>query len=141
MQKQGKRSGGEGRGSALNAVLELLKGGGVAGGSTVLILTVCAGLISGGVLKEQYADGCVLASCVIGAFFGGVYAVRRLKTRPMPVGLTVGTILLLLLFSAGFLTCGKVCFQARAGEAVAACLIGGMISGLFCCNSGKKRRK
>lgn len=141
MQKKEKKTGGEKKRTAPGWIVELLKGSCLGGGVAVLVLMACAGLISGGMVKEQYADGCVLAACVAGAFCGGLYAVRRLKTRPLPVGLAVGTILLILLFSAGFLACGEISLRGRGGEAAAACLIGGMISGIFCCNSRKKPKK
>ena len=57
----------------VNSMCELLKGGVLAGFSAVLALLLCALLISTGVLREQWAQGAVLAVCVLGGAVGGIY--------------------------------------------------------------------
>ena len=87
----------------VNSMCELLKGGVLAGFSAVLALLLCALLISMGVLREQWAQGAVLAVCVLGGFAGGIYSIRKIRSRSLLVGTGVGAILFLLLLTAGLL--------------------------------------
>ena len=81
----------------VNSMCELLKGGVLAGFSAVLALLLCALLISTGILREQWAQGAVLAVCVLGGAVGGIYSIKRIRSKSLLVGTGVGAILFLLL--------------------------------------------
>ena len=69
-------------GQWLNGMCEVLKGGVLAGVVAIVLLLVCAVLVSMGMLPVRAMEGAVLAVCILGALVGGVYAVRRLGRHP-----------------------------------------------------------
>ena len=99
----------------VNSMCELLKGGVLAGFSAVLALLLCALLISTGVLREQWAQGAVLAVCVLGGAVGGIYSIKRIRSKS-------------LLGQGG---AGILC----------ACLCGGAIAGILGRKPKKKRKR
>ncbi len=125
----------------MNVACELLKGGGLAGIVVILSLLLCAVLISSGTLSERWMDGAVLAVCVAGAFAGGMYTVRRLRTRTLLLGLGVGAVLFLLLLTAGLLAYDSASLENGGIGVLCACLCGGGISGVLFRQPKKKRRK
>ena len=85
----------------------------------VLALAVCfafllaaSAAISGGLAGEELMYQLTIVGCVLGAFAGGVLAVRRCGSRALIVGLTAGAVLFLLL-----LTIGSLCFENVSLEA------------------------
>ena len=83
----------------------------------------------------------VLAVCVAGAFAGGMYTVRRLRTRTLLLGLGVGAVLFLLLLTAGLLAYDSASLENGGIGVLCACLCGGGISGVLFRQPKKKRRK
>ena len=124
----------------------------VLGGATALAVCLAALLgasaaISGGLAGEELMYQLTIVGCVLGAFAGGVLAVRRCGSRALLVGLTAGAVLFLLL-----LTIGALCFETVSLESggiglLCGCLCGGAAAGLVGGGRGrkspprKKRRK
>ena len=125
----------------MDAMCELLKGGVLAGVVTLLVLLMCAVLVSMGALQERWMEGAVLACCVAGALTGGAYGVRRIGSRTLLVGLGVGVVLFLLLMTAGLLAFETASVEHGGAGILCACLCGGGISGFFGRGSKKKRKR
>lgn len=125
----------------ISAMCELLKGGVLAGVAAILALLLCAVLVSSGVLRERWMDGAVLAVCVAGALTGGLYAVRKIGSRTLLVGLGVGLILFLLLLTAGLLAYETASIEQGGVGILCACLCGGGIAGVLGRGAKKKRRR
>ena len=125
----------------LNAMCEVLKGGVLAGVTTILVLLACSVLVSAGAVPVGAMYGAVLASCVLGALVGGSYAVRRVGSRSLLVGLGVGTVLFLLLLTAGLIAYRGTSIANDGAGVLCACLCGGAIPGLMGGKSKKKRRR
>lgn len=124
----------------LRGMYELLKAGAISGVTAVLVLLVCAFLVSGGMLKDAWMGGVVMAACVFGAMTGGVYAARKIRKRYLLVGLAVGGVLFLLLLTAGMLAYGGTAEENVAGI-LSACMCGGGIAGILSSKPEKKRRR
>lgn len=125
----------------LNAMCEVLKGGVLAGVTTILALLICAVLVSIGVVPVGAMYGAVLAVCVLGALVGGTYTVRRVDGRSLPAGLGVGAVLFLLLLTAGFIVYQSASMANGGAGILCACLCGGAIPGLLARKPKKKRRR
>ena len=125
----------------LNAMCEVLKGGVLAGVTTILALLICAVLVSVGVVPVGAMYGAVLAVCVLGALVGGTYAVRRVGRRSLLVGLSVGAVLFLLLLTAGLIAYEGASIANGGAGILCACLCGGAIPGLLARKPKKKRRR
>lgn len=125
----------------LNTTCEVLKGGVLAGVTTILALLVCAVLVSMGAVPVGAMYGSVLAVCVAGALVGGTYAVRRVGRRSLLVGLGVGTVLFLLLLTAGLIAYRGTSIANGGAGILCACLCGGAIPGLLARKPRKKRRR
>ena len=125
----------------LNLMAELLKGGVLAAVLTLASALICAVLISTGVLEEGWLNGAAMACCVLGALGGGLLSVRRLKVRPVPVGLAVGAVLFLILLTAGVLTGEPLRVEKQGLPILSACLCGGAGSGILARPPKKKRRR
>ena len=128
-------------GQWLNVMCEVLKGGVLAGVTTILALLVCAVLVSIGFLPVSGMYGAVLAVCVLGALAGGVYAVRRVGSRSLMVGLGVGAVLFLLLLTSGLIAYQNASIANGGAGVLCACLCGGAIPGLLGRKPKKKRRR
>lgn len=94
-----------------------LRNGAGAGGVAALavcfvFLLVASAAISGGLAGEELMYQLTIVGCVLGAFAGGLLAVRRCGSRALIVGLTTGGVLFLLL-----LTIGALCFETVSLEA------------------------
>ncbi len=124
----------------VSTMCELLKGGVAAGLTAILTLLLCAVMVSAGVLKERWMEGAVLACCVLGAWVGGLFSVRRIRARTLLVGLAVGGILFLLLLTAGLLAFETASIEHGGVGVLCACLCGGGIAGLLGAGKKKKRR-
>lgn len=125
----------------LNAMCEVLKGGVLAGVTTILALLVCAVLVSVGVMPVDAMYGAVLGVCVLGGLAGGIYAVRRVEGRSLLVGLGVGSVLFLLLLTAGLIAYQGASVANGGAGILCACLCGGAIPGLLARKPKKKRRR
>jgi len=115
--------------------------GGVAAlaGCFVFLLGAAASpAISGGLAGEELMYQLTIVGCVLGAFAGGLLAVRRCGSRALIVGLTTGGVLFLLL-----LTIGALCFETVSLEAggiglLCGSLCGGAAAGILG-GGGKKK--
>ena len=125
----------------LNAMCEVLKGGVLAGVVTILVLLICAVLVSVGLVPVEAMYGAVLAACALGAFAGGIYAVRHVEGRSLLAGLGVGAVLFLLLLTAGFIVYQGASVANGGAGILCACLCGGAIPGLLARKPKKKRRR
>lgn len=125
----------------LNAVCEVLKGGVLAGVTTLLALLLCAVLVSAGVIPVSAMYGAVLSVCVMGSLVGGAYAVRRVHCRSLLGGLGAGAVLFLLLLTAGLIAFEGASVANGGAGILCACLCGGAIPGLLARNPKKKRRR
>lgn len=128
-------------GQWLNAMCEVLKGGVLAGVVTILVLLICAVLVSVGLVPVEAMYGAVLAACALGAFAGGIYAVRHVEGRSLLAGLGVGAVLFLLLLTAGFIVYQGASVANGGAGILCACLCGGTIPGLLERKPKKKRRR
>lgn len=125
----------------LNATCEVLKGGVLAGVTTILALLACAVLVSVGAVPVGAMYGAVLAVCAVGALVGGTCAVRRVGRRSLLAGLGVGAVLFLLLLTAGLIVYQGTSIANGGGGILCACLCGGAIPGLLARKPKKKRRR
>lgn len=125
----------------LNTMGELLKGAAVAAAAALGLALACAAGISLGLLREEWQLGAALGCCVLGALAGGLFAVRRLKKRPLPVGLAVGAMLFLIFLTAGGLTAQTVAVEKEGLPILSACLCGGAGAGILARPTKKKRRR
>ena len=125
----------------LNAMCEVLKGGVLAGVVTILVLLICAVLVSVGLVPVEAMYGTVLAACALGAFAGGIYAVRHVEGRSLLAGLGVGVVLFLLLLTAGFIVYQGASVANGGAGILCACLCGGANSRLLGRKAQKKRRR
>ena len=141
MKKKERRPEELGGGEWLNAMCEVLKGGVLAGVATILVLLICAVLVSMGVMPVGAMYGVVLAACVAGALAGGTYAVRRVGSRSLLAGLGVGAVLFLLLLTAGLIVYDGASIANGGAGILCACLCGGAIPGLLGRKPKKKRRR
>ena len=85
----------------------LVLGGVAALAVCFVFLLVASAAISGGLAGEELMYQLTIVGCVLGAFAGGLLAVRRCGSRALIVGLTTGGVLGLL--------CGSLCGGAAAG--------------------------
>jgi len=108
---------------------EVMLGGALAFGISLLLLFLAAVGISGGLLSAGLRDQLAVVACVLGGFLGGLFAVRRCQARGLFVGLAVGAVFFLLQLTLGLLLydtlslenggigclCGDLCGGAAAG--------------------------
>ena len=125
----------------LNAMCDVLKGGVLAGVTTISALLVCSVLVSAGILPVGAMYGAVLAACALGALVGGAFAVRQVGSRSLLVGLGVGAVLFLLLLTAGLIVYKETSVANGGAGILCACLCGGAIPGLLARKPKKKRRR
>ena len=125
----------------VSTMCELLKGGVTAGLVSILTLLLCAVMVSAGILREQWMEGAVLACCVVGAWTGGLFSVRRIGARTLLVGAAVGAILFLLLLTAGLLAFESASIEHGGIGVLCACLCGGGMAGLLGRGGGKKKKR
>lgn len=128
-------------GQWLNGMCEVLKGSVLAGVVAIVLLLVCAVLVSMGMLPVRAMEGAVLAVCILGALVGGAYAVRRLGRHALLVGPGVGAVLFLLLLTAGLLVYDGATVANGGLGILCACLCGGAIPGILGRKPRKKRRR
>ena len=116
----------------------LVLGGVAALAVCFVFLLVASAAISGGLAGEELMYQLTIVGCVLGAFAGGLLAVRRCGSRALIVGLTTGGVLFLLL-----LTIGALCFETVSLEAggiglLCGSLCGGAAAGILG-GGGKKK--
>lgn len=141
MKKKERRPEELGGGEWLNAMCEVLKGGVLAGVTTILVLLICSVLVSMGAVPVNAMYAAALAACVTGALVGGTYAVRHVGRRSLLVGLGVGAVLFLLLLTAGLIVYRGASVANGGAGILCACLCGGAIPGLLARKPKKKRRR
>ena len=105
--------------------------------TAVVLLGVCAVLISGGVIPEVAGEGGVLLACALGCLVGGRVAVGAGSGAPLLWGVASGGVTAVVLGVSGFLLYGDL-ESARCAAVGGACLCGGGLSGVL---GGKKRRR
>lgn len=115
-----------------------LFGGLFAAAVCLLLLLFCSFGISKGWLNDGYMIQYTVAACVIGAFAGGRFAVRRCRTRILLLGLGTGLVFFLLLLSVGFILLHDVSLENHGVGLLCASLIGGTFAGF---PRGKKKKK
>lgn len=126
----------------LNGMMDLLKGGTLGACTALVALGVAACLIWSGLLANSRSGSAVIAACLLGGFTGGLFAVRRRTLAPLPGGLGTGTVLFLLLLTAGTLSYDTLPALRSGGVMAGACLCGGGLAGVLGRdNRSKKRRK
>lgn len=125
----------------LNAMCDVLIGGALAGMTAILALLICAVLVSAGALAVSGIYGAVLAVCALGAAAGGTFAVHKVGGYPLLTGLGVGTVLFLLLLTAGLIVYEGASIAHGGAGILCACLCGGAIPGFLIRKPKKKRRR
>ena len=140
MAKKGKQWENAGK-SRIEDLLEILRGGVLAGGTSVMLLLMCSVLMSFGVLRERWLEGTVLTACVLGGLTGGGYVSLRLGRGTLVLGLAVGIVLSLMLLTAGVLVYHADLAGGGGFRVMAACLCGGGIAGILFGKPKKKRRR
>lgn len=124
----------------LDIMTQLLKGSALAGAIAVIILFVGAIAISNGLLQVGITQGLVCAACMIGSFSGALFAVQKGAPRAILLGFGMGTVLFLLLTTAGLLVYGATAFSHERIAVPLACCCGGVFAG-FLRRKPKKKRK
>ena len=112
----------------------LVLGGVAALAVCFVFLLVASAAISGGLAGEELMYQLTIVGCVLGAFAGGLMAVRRCGSRALIAGLTTGGVLL---------TIGALCFETVSLEAggiglLCGSLCGGAAAGILG-GGGKKK--
>ncbi len=125
----------------LRAMVQVLIGAVIAAVVSLLILFVCATLISRGTLSRDHTGVMSVCACVAGSLVGGLTAVTRCKSRSLIVGLLTGLVLFLLLLTVGLAVYHSVAIEEGGLPLGCGCLCGGALAGLFGARPKKKRRK
>ncbi len=125
----------------LRCMTQVLIGAAVAALVSLLVLFVCALLISRGTLSREHTGVMSVCACVLGSLTGGVAAVSRCKGRSLIVGLLTGLVLFLILLSVGLILYKSVAIEEGGLPLGCGCLCGGALAGLFGARPKKKRRK
>lgn len=120
---------------------EIIKGGALAGIISIFILFLCAIMVSMGVLPVHSIEGVVLVACILGALIGASYEVCHTNSSTLLIGIGVGLVLFLLLFTAGFIVYDGISFSPGGIKICCACLCGGAVPGILGRKPKKKRRR
>jgi len=96
----------------------------------VFLLAASVG-VSKGVIDPDLRYQLTVAACVLGAFCGGVFAVRACPAGALLAGLAVGGGLFLLTMTAGILIYGEVSFENGGLGLLCGALCGGGAAGLL----------
>ena len=113
----------------------LVLGGVAALAVCFVFLLVASAAISGGLAGEELMYQLTIVGCVLGAFAGGLLAVRRCGSRALIVGLTTGGVLFLLL------TIGALCFETVSLEAGASACCAAPVRRSCRRNPGRRGKK
>lgn len=124
----------------LQGALALLLGGLLALGMELLMLLAGAIAVSAGIIRVDAAPQITAAACLIGCFFGGVFACARWNSRRLFGGLLTGGICFLLIVLISLVS-GKTEFGVQALIELAGCLVGGCLAGAASIGRKKGRRK
>ena len=125
----------------LRGVPDVLKGGVLGGGISVLLLAAAACLVWFGAPGSGQESGAVVAACLLGSFAGGLFAVKRGRTASLFGGVGVGVVLFLLLLTAGVVFLHAAPTLCGSGTTAGACLCGGGLAGVLGRGGAKKRRR
>jgi len=107
----------------------VLLGGVAALAVCVVLLLLVSFAISSGLLDPSVREQAAVVACVLGSFFGGLFAVRISPAQRLLTGVATGGVLFLLQISLGLLSsdtasvengglgflCGALCAGAAAG--------------------------
>lgn len=126
---------------ALRCMTQVLLGAVIGLAVSLMILFVCALLISGGHLGQSHTGAMSVCACVLGSLVGGTVAVSRCKGRSLIVGLLTGAALFLILLTVGLILYQTVAIEEGGLPLSCGCLCGGALAGLLGARPKKKRRK
>lgn len=132
---------GEATSSWVDWMGRLLRGSGLAVLMTLLGLFLGALCISNGILSQGQMEGIVLASCVVGALCGGVFAIGTQGLRAIPMGLGVAAILFMMWLIGGMIVYSNSNLSSGGIGVLCACLCGGTMAGIVCRKRKKKSRR
>lgn len=107
---------------------------------TLIALGVLAALITFGPVSESAAEPCVITATVIGVFFSGLYASKRLRTKGWLAGFTSGLVYFLIASLLGALIFDSWSIGKDTVKMLMICLCSGVTGGVFGVNIFKKRR-
>ena len=136
--KQGREKGS----FSASAVLLRIVTGGVAG--TVVCgagLLLCALLIAGGAIGEGRMGAVVLACAMLGGLGAGTVAAWGMRGRCIPVGVSAGAVMFLILMAAGVLAYERTSFEYGGAGLALMCCCGGGLAGTVKLGGGKRRRR
>ncbi len=119
----------------------VLLSGAMALALSVLLLFLCALLVSNGILSGNRMTQYAVAVCVISGFTGGVAAVAKCKCKTLLVGAGTGAVLFLLLLLVGILVFPGVSIENHGMDHLCASVLGGVLAGLLGGKSNKRRRR
>ena len=120
-------------------VLSALVGGCIVPAMAIVLLLLCAAMISAGMLGQTVGTSPVIGGCVRGGLSGGIFTGVRWGRRRLAAGLTAAAIGFLLLLLIRFVFFDAADAWWNAPGIPAGCLCGGAISGLL--PGGKKKKK
>ena len=115
----------------------LVLGTAVSVGTAIVLLGLCAVLVSGGLLPERVGEGSVLLACAVGCLIGGRVTVRCKSEGTLLWGMVVGGAVAVVLAVSGVLLYGGL-ENGRCAAVSGACLCGGGLAGVV---GGKKRKR
>jgi len=132
----------EEQGARLVRVMMYVLVGGVAGLLVCLaLLMACSIGISAGFAKETFMYQLTVIGCVAGGFFGGLWSVRRCRSRTLIVGLAVGAVFFFLLLTVGVLLFDGAAPDEGGLGLLCGSLFGGAASGILGGKPQKRKRR
>lgn len=123
------------------SISSILLGGVIAIAVCLLILLLCSVGISGGILNNRAMMQYTVAGCVAGGFSGGLFAVKRIRSKTLFIGLGASIVQFLLILTIGILMYPEISLSEHGLGIAAGCLAGGAIAGFLGGKPKKKRRK
>lgn len=124
-------------GFAINAGI----GGLIAFIVSVILLFLCAVLISSGKIGEAMRDNAVMVSTFIGSSAGAVVGAKRYGKSVMPVGSCSGAVFLAILLLLTALGGEGASFGVMTIKLGICCIVGGLFGGVLCLGRKKQKRK
>lgn len=122
----------------VHAMIRVILGGVVGLLICLIFLMICSVGISAGIVKESLMYQLTVIGCVIGGFAGGIWAVRRCRSRTLIVGLAVGAVFFLLLLTVGVLFFESMSPDEGGLGLLCGALCGGAVAGIL---GGKPKKK
>ncbi len=125
----------------LGPMLELVKGGVMAVGISVAVLFAAGALMYAGVLGRGAEANCAVAACLLGALFGGIYAVGRCSRAALLVGVGTGAVEWMILLAVGAIFFEGVSGAGEVWSVACSCLCGGLLAGVLSAVRGKGSKR